>query len=50
MRIQPDTEPDLAGHNISSAHRAGSIRVGFHLYNDRSDVEALVGAIDRHES
>lgn len=50
VRIESDTELDLAGHNISSAHRAGSIRVGFHLYNDLSDVDALIDAIGREQS
>ena len=37
--------PDLAGHGIRSAVRAGSVRVGFHLYNDAADVDALVAAL-----
>lgn len=35
----------LADRGIAAAVRAGSVRVGFHLYNDERDVEALVEAI-----
>jgi selenocysteine lyase/cysteine desulfurase len=35
----------LAERGISAAARAGAVRVGFHLYNDNSDVAALVAAI-----
>jgi selenocysteine lyase/cysteine desulfurase len=36
---------DLARHGISASVRAGSLRVGCHLYNDLSDVEAVVAAV-----
>lgn len=35
----------LADRGISASVRAASVRVGFHLYNDVSDVEALVEAV-----
>jgi selenocysteine lyase/cysteine desulfurase len=35
----------LTRRGISAAVRAGSVRVGFHLYNDQTDVDALVAAV-----
>jgi len=40
-----DTSP-LTGRGIAAAMRASSVRVGFHLYNDQSDVAALVAAVE----
>jgi selenocysteine lyase/cysteine desulfurase len=45
VSIPTDEVPDLAAHSIRSAVRAGSVRVGFHLYNDAHDVDALVSAL-----
>lgn len=36
----------LTERGIAAAVRAGSVRVGFHLYNDATDVEALVAAVE----
>lgn len=36
---------DLASHGITAAVRQGAVRVGFHLYNDGSDVRALIAAM-----
>ncbi len=43
-------DPDSAMRNLSesgitASHRAGSLRVAFHVYNTTSDVTALAGAI-----
>lgn len=35
----------LAAHGIKGSVRADAVRVGFHLYNDESDVRALVDAV-----
>ncbi len=37
---------DLSGHGITASMRAGSLRVGCHLYNDLTDVEALLTAVE----
>lgn len=39
-----DTER-LAVHGISAAVRSGAVRVGFHVHNDETDVDALVAAV-----
>jgi selenocysteine lyase/cysteine desulfurase len=36
----------LRRHGIAASVRAGSVRVGFHLYNDEADVERLVTAVE----
>jgi len=42
----PTREPvDVAAHGITASVRAGDLRVGCHLYNDLSDVEALLAAV-----
>lgn len=45
VRVPADDAEVLSAHGIQSAVRAGSVRVGFHLYNDTSDVDALVEAL-----
>lgn len=45
VTIPTDGAPDLAAHGVRSAVRAGSVRVGFHLYNDAADVDALVAVL-----
>jgi selenocysteine lyase/cysteine desulfurase len=35
----------LTERGISASLRSSNVRVGFHLYNDESDVDALVGAV-----
>lgn len=44
LTIPMDDATSLTSHGISAAVRAGSVRVGFHLYNDQTDVDALVSA------
>lgn len=41
----PDAAARLASAGIRAAVRAGRARVSFHLYNDMSDVEALLAAL-----
>ncbi|NYF09750.1 selenocysteine lyase/cysteine desulfurase [Leifsonia sp. AK011] len=41
----PDAAARLESAGIRAAVRAGRARVSFHLYNDVSDVEALLGAL-----
>lgn len=42
----PTSAPvDVAGQGITASVRAGSLRIGCHLYNDASDVEALLAAV-----
>lgn len=38
----------LAAHGIKGSVRADAVRVGFHLYNNESDVRALVDAVTQH--
>jgi selenocysteine lyase/cysteine desulfurase len=45
VSIPTSREVDLARHGITASVRAGSLRVGCHLYNDLSDVEALLSAV-----
>jgi selenocysteine lyase/cysteine desulfurase len=35
----------LTDRGISASLRSANVRVGFHLYNDDSDVDALVEAV-----
>lgn len=44
VAIPLDQPVDLSGHGITASMRAGSLRVACHLYNDLSDVEALLSA------
>ncbi len=45
VTMPKDAPVDLAAHGVSAAVRAGSLRIGCHLYNDVSDVETLVAAV-----
>lgn len=45
VAITTDQPVDLAPHGIHASVRAGSLRVGCHLYNDASDIDALVRAV-----
>lgn len=45
VRIPAAEAETLAAHGIQSAVRGGSVRVGFHLYNDAADVDTLVNAL-----
>lgn len=45
VSIPTDEPVDLAEHRITASVRAGSLRVGCHLYNDLTDVEALLTAV-----
>jgi selenocysteine lyase/cysteine desulfurase len=45
LTVPMDDTASLTRQGISAAVRAGSVRVGFHLYNDETDVDALVAAV-----
>jgi selenocysteine lyase/cysteine desulfurase len=45
VRVTAGDAEALASHGIQSAVRGGSVRVGFHLYNDATDVDRLVDAL-----
>jgi len=45
VTIPTEAPVDLASHGIHASVRAGSLRVGCHLYNDVTDVDALVRAV-----
>ncbi|MEA2480569.1 MAG: hypothetical protein QOJ07_2491 [Thermoleophilaceae bacterium] len=46
--VAGDAAPDaLAAGGVTAAVRAGQVRVSFHLYNSRDDVDALVRALGR---
>jgi len=38
----------LSAEKIISSYREGAIRVSVHLFNDRSDIDRLIGALERH--
>lgn len=47
VSVDLDAEPKrLEGAGILAAWRAGNLRVSFHLYNDDSDVDTLLNALD----
>ncbi|HSJ29688.1 MAG TPA: aminotransferase class V-fold PLP-dependent enzyme [Acidimicrobiia bacterium] len=46
LSIPLDDPSVLRAHGIAASVRAGSVRVGFHLYNDEGDVERLVTAVE----
>ncbi len=48
VSIPTEGAVDLAAHGITASVRAGSLRVGCHLYNDGSDVDALLTALRGH--
>lgn len=39
----------LAGDGILCSVRDGALRVSLHYYNDETDVDAVLGALDRHQ-
>jgi selenocysteine lyase/cysteine desulfurase len=44
--VADDVQRALAGtHNVVCSSRNGAIRVSLHVYNDASDMAALVGAL-----
>lgn len=45
VTIQTGKTNSLEEREIVTARRSGSVRVGFHLYNDTADVDALVTAV-----
>lgn len=45
VTIPMDRTDRLGEHGIAASVRAGSVRVGFHLYNSVADVDALVAAV-----
>lgn len=45
VTIPMDNTDVLAAHGIEAAVRAGSVRVGFHLYNTADDVDRLLEAV-----
>ena len=45
VRVTAGDAEALSAHGIQSAVRGGSVRVGFHLYNDAADVDRLVDAL-----
>lgn len=38
----------LSGEKIISSYREGAIRISVHLFNDKSDIERLINALERH--
>lgn len=46
--VGPGAAQALAEHGIAAAMRAGRLRLSFHLYNDRSDVGAVLDALADH--
>jgi selenocysteine lyase/cysteine desulfurase len=42
----PDVGSRLTAAGVTASVRAGRVRLGFHLYNDVSDVEAVLDALD----
>jgi len=45
VSIPTQSVVDLAAHGIAAAVRAGTLRIGCHLYNDESDIQALIAAV-----
>jgi selenocysteine lyase/cysteine desulfurase len=48
LPVAPTAAAALAEHGVAAAMRAGRLRLSFHLYNDTTDVDAVVAAIADH--
>ncbi len=48
LRVDDATPAALAAGRIASSVRAGRLRLAFHLYNDRTDVDHAVNILRRH--
>lgn len=46
--VGPGAAQAMTEHGVAAAMRAGLLRLSFHLYNDRSDVEAALGIVADH--
>lgn len=45
VSIPTRNDVDLAAHGIAASVRAGTLRIGCHLYNNTADIDALIAAV-----